>query len=209
MVTTANPAPPPPVDEPASDEAGASGGNPGNLRVFAGARLGVGGGFRAPDSKFIAAARMTPGFAVGADYVLHRYFAIGGETRFDWASLNERDKYMFWSLLVKPRARHQLKQLPLELYADVAAGLSIANASASNETGKVSGALGLGAGANYFFGNHWALNVELGWTWHWLRFDRKNPANPAGIPAATPAFTQSFDARFGQMALGVNLLYAL
>jgi hypothetical protein len=194
-----------------SEERATSGANPGKLRFHVGPRIGVGGGFRAPDSKFIAAARVTPGFALGADYVLHRYFALGGETRFDWASLNDRDKFMLWSLLAKPRARHQLKHQPLEVYAALPVGLSVSNAARSNETGKVSAALGIAAGANYFFGDHWALNLELGWTWHWLRFDRSVPGNgpPQGINGVPASVTQSFKARFGQMALGVNLLYAL
>lgn len=221
--------PPPPPSEPSANEmpsdssadnsASGSGSTPGNLRVFAGPRVGVGGGYKFEESAAVPAgvarviqpARVTPGFALGADYVLHRYFAIGGETRFDWTSFNERNKWMFWSLLAKPRVRHQLKQFPIELYFAVLGGLQVTSAGQSNQTGKVGGALGLSGGASYFFGEHWAVNAELGWTWHWQRFEAKVPGNgpPQGVNGIPASVKLDYASRFGQMALGVNVVYAL
>jgi hypothetical protein len=200
-------------DEPTRNDTVGSGrsATPGDLRIYAGPRAGFGGGFRSSDGKVIYAARVTPGVAVGADYVLHRFFAVGLETRLDWASLNENVGYMFWSLLAKPRVRHQLKAQPIEIYAAVPMGLSLSNASLSNETGKASGAVGISAGANYFFTSHWALNFELGWTWHWHRFDRQVPGNgpPQGVNGIPAPITLHFKDTFGQVAFGLNVIYAL
>src|SRR5687768_53631 len=56
-------------DEPTRSDAASSSssGTPGDLRIYAGPRVGFGGGFRSSDGKVIYAARVTPGVAVGAD----------------------------------------------------------------------------------------------------------------------------------------------
>jgi hypothetical protein len=188
---------------------------PSNLRFSAGLRIGVGGGFQPEENrnvspsnaKTVQPARLTPGFALGADYVLHRYFAIGGETRFDWASINDGNKWMLWSLMAKPRLRHQLKEFPIELYFAVPGGLSVTSSQQKNQSGKVGGTLGLAGGMNYFFGPHWGLNAELGWTWHWMRFQNKYPGSPInGVPSFPSV---DYEVRFGQMALALNAVYAL
>ncbi|HEX6243276.1 MAG TPA: hypothetical protein VFZ61_20320 [Polyangiales bacterium] len=191
-----------PRDEP--EEPSRSAVAPGPWRAYAGVRLGMGGSMLFKDADLAYITRFTPGFALGGDYVLHRLFAIGLETRFDFASIEAdgvKASFMFWSLAAKPRVRHQLKQLPLEIYAAVPAGLSISNAKEDFRTGKASGMVGLAAGANYFFTSHWALTAELGWTWQFLRFEA--PQNVPGLPTVA-----LFEARFGQMALALNALYA-
>jgi hypothetical protein len=190
-----------PRDEPEEPKAGTVA--PGRWRVYAGIRLGMGGGILFKDAEVAWVTRFTPGFALGGDYVLHRLFALGVETRFDFASIEPAD-FMFWSLALKPRVRHQLKQLPVEIYGAVPGGLSISNAKNDNQTGKVSGMVGLAAGANYFFNSHWALTAELGWTWQFLRFE-----GPRANPQPGQSLVGLFEGRYGQMALAVNVLYAI
>jgi hypothetical protein len=189
-----------PPDDASDEPRSRASGEAGPWRVYLGARVGMGGGIKFEDADVAWLTRVTPGFAVGGDYVLHRYFAVGAETRFDFASI-EPAKFMYWSLMAKPRARHQLKQLPLEVYAALPVGLSISNAKDEDRTGKASAMLGIAAGASYFFNAHWAVNAELGWTWHWLRFEQ--PGTMPGEPT-----TVLYTARYGQMALALNLLYA-
>ena len=201
----AEPPPAPEEREVPRDEAEAptrSAAEPGPWRAYAGIRLGMGGGILFKDDDAAWITRFTPGFALGGDYVLHRLFALGVETRFDFASIEPAD-FMFWSLAIKPRVRHQLKQLPLELYAAVPGGFSISNAKTDTQTGKASGMVGIAAGASYFFTSHWALTAELGWTWQFLRFEG---ARANALPGQS--LVALFEGRYGQMALAVNALYA-
>lgn len=186
----------------------------GNLSVFLGPRIGVGGGFRTKGTDVVQMARVTPGMQLGVDYVLWRYFALGAESRLDWAALTDQNggsKIFFWSLMAKPRVRYQLKSQPMEVYLAVPGGLSVSNPAASNLKGKPSGMVGIYAGASYFFGDHWALNAELGWTWQWLRIDAKVPGMgpPSPITGQPASITEERKARFAQLTLlALNVSYA-
>jgi hypothetical protein len=150
----------------------------GPLRVYGGLRIGVGGGFKelSPnDPDFILTAPATPGLQVGAEYLLMRYFALGLETRLNWARARAGgDRAMLWDLLLRPRTNYQLSNKPVELYAALPVGLSIANMPEDYATGKAGATLGLSAGANYFFTNSMGLNMEMGWLWHWIRDEVEN-----------------------------------
>ena len=191
-------------EEVASEPSSRTSGDPGPWRVYAGLRMGVGGTITDKDQDSRPYwARVAPGFDLGADYVVWRYFAVGAETRFDWTAIKDSTKFMLWSFSLKPRARHQLKALPLELYAALPFGLSITDPKPEGLKSKAGAMLAIAAGASYFLTPHWALTAELGWTWHWMRFEGdRNPPVP-GLP-----LTREYKARFEQMALAINALYA-
>jgi hypothetical protein len=175
----------------------------GALRVYGGLRIGVGGGIKpvAPEppppghNDLILTAPATPGIQIGAEYLLMKYFALGVETRLNWARPRSgEDRFMLWDLVVKPRANYQLGSMPVELYAALPVGLSIANMPEDIETGKAGATLGLSGGANYFFTNHFGLNVEMGWLWHWVRVEVEDSTETA---------------RLGQLTLiSANFMYA-
>jgi hypothetical protein len=150
----------------------------GALRVYGGLRIGVGGGFKPvkPDdattygNDIIFVSPATPGIQVGAEYLLMKYFALGIETRLNWAKPRIADeRVMLWDLIVRPRTNYQLSAMPLELYVALPFGLSISNWPEDFATGKAAATLGFSGGANYFFNSHIGLNLEMGWLWHWLR----------------------------------------
>ena len=198
----------PPDEVPDDEPKPRASGEPGPWRLYAGLRIGVGGTITntaeeddQKDNPYWA--RVTPGFDIGADYVLWRFFALGLETRFDWTAIKDGTKFMLWSLALKPRVKHQLKAIPLEVYAAVPFGLSITAPKLDESKAKAGAMLSLAAGATYFLNAHWALAAELGWTWHWMRFEGiRNPPVP-GLP-----LEREYKARFNQMALVVNALYA-
>lgn len=174
----------------------------GALRVYAGFRLGVGGGVKPtePDQDLIQTAKATPGLQIGVDYVVMDYFAIGGETRLAWAGLKAGgDRFMLWDIVAKPRARMLLSSQPLELYAAMPIGISVSNQDDDLEpevTGKAHATLGLAGGAYYFFTQHMGVNAELGWQWNWLR-------------AEVEGADDTFKSRLGQLTLlNVNFVYA-
>jgi Outer membrane protein beta-barrel domain len=142
----------------------------GPLRIFGGFRLGVGGQFVNMDGPGEADAKATPGLQAGVDYVVMDYFAIGGETRLNWAKAEDvDDRTMLWDLVVKPRGRYQFNNLPLELYGTLPVGLSVANFPNDTEIDGGAGAtVGLLGGANYFFTDHMGVNAELGALFHWI-----------------------------------------
>lgn len=179
----------------------------GALRVYGGFRLGVGGGFKpidvdgAPDD-ILALAKATPGLQLGVDYVVMDYFAIGGETRLSWPGYKAGgDRLMLWDVVVKPRARMLLSSYPLELYAALPFGISVANFPNDERpeiTGKAHATLGLSAGAYYFFNQHMGINAEMGWLWNWIRGE-------VDLGATTATSKQ----RLGQFTLlNVNFVYA-
>jgi hypothetical protein len=145
----------------------------GPLRVYGGLRLGVGGGIKpvSPAADVIATSPSTPTIQVGAEYLMHKYFGLGLETRLSWArSRDTDDRLMLWDLVLKPRSNYQLTSKPVELYAALPVGLSISNwPDEYGSTGKAGATLGLSGGANYFFNSHMGLNMEMGWLWHWIR----------------------------------------
>lgn len=180
----------------------------GNLRVYGGLRIGVGGGFKpvepeAPASMpnandVIYTSPATPGIQAGAEYVLMKYFALGVETRLNWARTRAGDeRVMLWDLVVKPRSNYRLSSAPVELYVALPVGLSVSNWPEEIAEGKAGATLGISGGANYFFTSHFGLNVEMGWLWHWMR---------AEIDSIT---TVEETARLGQLTLiSANFLYA-
>ena len=175
----------------------------GALRVYGGMRVGVGGGFKTvkPSHNVILTSPATPGIQVGADYVLHKYFALGAETRLNWAGTRDgNERVMIWDLVVRPRSHYQLPSMPVELYGAVPVGLSVTNWPEDNATGKAGATLGLTGGANYFFTSHLAVNLEMGWLWHWVR----NEIDPTGVFPK-----RKNTARVGQWTmLSANFLYA-
>jgi hypothetical protein len=205
---SSTPAEIPPDEVPDGEPSPRASGQPGPWRLYAGLRIGVGGTITnthedddEEDRPFWA--RVTPGFDIGADYVLWRFLAVGVETRFDWTAIKDRTKFMLWSLALKPRAKHQLKAIPLEVYAALPFGLSITDPKPDGLKAKAGAMLAIAAGATYFLNAHWALAAELGWTWHWMRFEGDRSPPVPGLP-----LTRDYKARFEQMALTFNALYA-
>jgi len=174
----------------------------GALRVYGGFRLGVGGGFKPtdPDADFLALAKATPGLQLGVDYVVMEYFAIGAETRLSWPGQKEgdSDRIMLWDLVLKPRARKLLDSYPLEIYAAMPIGVTVANMdndARPEQTGKAHATLGLSGGGYYFFHQHMGVNAELGWLWNWVHYNDE--------------LAGDFKTRLGQLTLiNVNFVYA-
>ncbi|MFM2416285.1 MAG: hypothetical protein RL385_1008 [Pseudomonadota bacterium] len=191
----------------------------GPLRVYGGMRVGFGGqfkdradnnvGFAVPNevtSSWLGGSDLDAdpsiGFQFGVDYVLMDYFAIGGETRFNWVKVDGfDDRIMLWDLVAKPRGRYQLNNLPLELYATLPVGLSIANFDdGSGIDGGAGATLGLAGGANYFFNEHMGINAELGALFHWIHGEVDTQLNR----------TLDLKRRLAQCSLlQVNFVYAL
>lgn len=191
---------------------------PGKLRIFLGARIGVGGGFRPKGEEYTWTARPTPGAQLGADYVVWKYFAVGLETRLSWAKqVFAKHEYMFWDLVLKPRLLYRVKPRPIEIYLAVPGGLSVnkpgdqlvesGSGTFVREKGKLGATVGLMAGASYFFTDHWALNAELGWNWNFMRIGTYVTRVIAqGVP--TMRVPTEARVRFGQAVLAINALYA-
>jgi hypothetical protein len=145
-------------------------GTPGPLRVYGGFGLAVGGGLTRTESVagFNGTADLDPtvGLQFGADYVLHKYFSIGGETRFLWWKPDgAADRNFLWDLDVKPRGRYAFGNIPLEVYGALPIGLSVAGLSGEPEGGAGFN-VGLVGGANWFFNSKMAINAEIGWQFH-------------------------------------------
>jgi hypothetical protein len=194
-------------DEPKVKEPG-----PGKLRVFGGARLGVGGGFRPKGfDAGIYTATPSGGAQLGADYVLLKYFALGLETRLSWIEQKARSmKYMLWDLVLKPRVLYRVKPRPIEIYLAVPGGMTVNKPGQSWEDGHVSATVGLFGGASYFFNDSWALNAEMGYSWSFLRYKTviEVPA-PPGTNAGVTYTNAEAKVRFGQLTLlAVNAVYA-
>jgi hypothetical protein len=136
-------------------------------------RIGVGGGFKSvsPSGNIIDLSPATPTIQIGGEYLLHKYFGLGLETRLSWARTRVTDdRLMLWDLVLRPRTNYQLSSMPMEIYAAMPVGLSISNwPDEYASTGKAGATLGISGGANYFFNQHFGLNVEMGWLWHWIR----------------------------------------
>jgi hypothetical protein len=185
---------------------------PGRLRLYAGARIGVGGGFKPKGFKpGLYSASPSPGAAVGFDWVIFKYFAMGAETRLTWIKQeSSNQKYMLWDLGLKPRVLYRIKPQPIEIYLAVPGGLTVNKPDQSWEKGHISGSVGVSGGATYFFNDAWALNAELGFNWAFLRFKTlvEVPA-PPGTNAGAISTPAEAKVRFGQLTLlALNLVYA-
>jgi hypothetical protein len=143
-------------------------GTPGPLRVYGGFSLAVAGDRHETTGDFETSPHLDPtlGFQGGADYVLHKYFSIGGEMRFLWAKLDGlADRDFLWDLDVKPRGRYAFDKLPLEVYGALPIGLTVAGISGAAE-GKAGFNVGLVGGATWWFTSHMGVNAEMGWVFH-------------------------------------------
>jgi hypothetical protein len=145
-------------------------GTPGPLRIYGGFGLAVGGSVTNTQSVFgfngSSSLDPTVGLQFGADYVLHKYFSIGGETRFLWWKADvASDRNFLWDLDVKPRGRYAFDNIPLEVYGALPIGLSVAGLSGELEGGAGFN-VGLVGGANWFFTSKMAINAEIGWQFH-------------------------------------------
>jgi hypothetical protein len=201
----------PETPESATSESAAPSTGVGALRMYGGMRLDVGGGFTLwQDRDLLYRAAPTPAVQVGADYVLGSYMAVGLETRLNWARAKDADsRIMLWDLVLKPRLRYVTSFHGVELYGALPFGLSVANFPDSKQaetTGKMSGTLGFMAGLNYFFTDHFGLNTEMGWMWHWVKGDYEalRQTSTGGV-----ARIGEKTVRLGQFTvLTLNLVYA-
>jgi hypothetical protein len=160
-----------PVREETPARTRASVGTPGPLRFYGGFNVAVGGDMQVESEQFPlgeieADLDPTIGLQFGADYVLHRYFSIGGEMRFNWVGYDGGgDRIFLWDLAVKPRGRYAFDNIPLELYGALPLGLTVAGFDGEPE-GTAGFNIGLVGGANYWFTKNMAINAEIGWVFH-------------------------------------------
>lgn len=152
----------------------------------------------------------TFGAQAGAEYLVHRYFAIGGEFRFGAINTeagddDDVDRSKLYDLVVKPRVRYPFARLPLELYLTVPIGLTIPRLS-DDLTGqplvdldeKVGWNLGIGGGITYLLSSRVGINVEPIWLMHWFT-----------VEASTRLTSSDMDFAVRQFRLLVNLVVAL
>ncbi|HEY6881656.1 MAG TPA: hypothetical protein VI299_26700 [Polyangiales bacterium] len=147
----------------------------GPLRFYGGFNVAVGGELQIDSDQFATGASVdldpTVGLQFGADYVLHEYFSLGGETRFLWFKADRDDGRNFlWDLDVKPRGRYAFHNLPLEVYGTLPIGLTVAGIDGPAE-GKAGFNVGLLGGANWFFTKNLGVNAEIGWQFHRFKVD--------------------------------------
>jgi hypothetical protein len=158
--------------------------SPGKLRILAGMHFGGGGELRSdpdgPGPTSESSLRPLIGLQAGVDYVLMKYFAIGGEFRFTRFNTNDYDdldigRSTFIDIDVKPRGRYAF-DFPLEVYGTMPMGLSFAALNGDIEefpgvndaSGGAGFNLGFGGGANYFFTDKFGVNSEMLAVWHWF-----------------------------------------
>jgi hypothetical protein len=170
----------------------------GPLRFYGGFSLAVGGELQL--SNYVSAnLDPTVGLQFGADYVLHDYFSIGGETRFLWFKGDrDGDRDFLWDLDVKPRGRYAFHNIPLEVYGALPIGLTVAGIKDPYNGGPGFN-VGLLGGANWFFNQHLGVNAEIGWQFH--KFKVEADAGP---------FSASTHSKMNQFVLLCpNFVYAL
>jgi hypothetical protein len=160
-------------------------GEVGPLRFYGGFNVSIGGELQVERrvrnlfTRSVTDLDPTVGLQMGADYVLHQYFSIGGEMRFLWwkvDGISERD--FLWDLVVKPRGRYAFHDLPLEVYGTMPLGLTVAGLQDPFDGGAGFN-IGLLAGVNYFFNEHMGINAEIGWQFH--RFNADVDARVVGV----------------------------
>jgi hypothetical protein len=150
-------------------------GKPGPLRVYGGISLAFGGELKGEEFDEGADLDPTVGLQGGADYVMHEYFSIGGETRFLWWKTDfADDRSFFWDIDLKPRGRYAFDNLPLEVYGALPIGLTVPGIAGELE-GKIGWNIGIVAGANWFFNERMGVNAEMGWIFHQFKLDVPGP----------------------------------
>lgn len=177
----------------------------GPLRVLVGARFGFGGDLRydlAGGPTVAENLETTLGFQVGVDYVVMRYFALGGALRVGWFStdvLEARDlgRSRLIDVVVNARARYALRRVPWELYLSVPFGLTLPAYDDPGVEEKAGWTLGVGGGVTGFFTEHLGLNLEAAGLLYFFRADLPSPVG-----------TLETDTRLGQFTLLVNLVWA-
>jgi hypothetical protein len=167
-----------PQEEGGAPEASKRGGwlTPGSIALNAGVHLGMGGTERIDRSGLDSDSDMvaTIGMQIGGEYVLHKYFAAGGELRLSGIN-TETDadadvgRDMLTDIMLRPRGRYVIESIGLETYAALPFGISFPNIN-DDKSGdaSVGFALGMDFGVNYFFTEHWGLGSSIGWLWHWF-----------------------------------------
>ena len=153
---------------------------PGPLRFYGGFSIAVRGEVwtEEEDSGNESASNLDPtiGLQGGVDYVVMKYFSIGGEMRFLWPKADEQvGRDFLWDIDVKPRGRFPLAKIPLELYAAMPIGLTVPGLDGSQREGTVGFNVGLLAGANWFFTENFGINAEMGWVFH--KFGAEDPGD--------------------------------
>jgi hypothetical protein len=152
----------------------------------------------------------TLGAQFGAEYVLHRYFALGGEFRFSATNTEggddaDFDRSMLYDIDLKPRVRYPLASVPLELYFTLPVGLTIPRLSDDLSDRlddrldeNIGWNLGIGAGLTYFLTSRIGINLEPMWLMHWF-----------SVEARAPLISSDVDFRLRQFRLFANLVIAL
>jgi hypothetical protein len=179
--TSANPA-------PSAQTAVRAEAAPSKWRVLAGLHFGFAGKLKVDPATGFQLVNENPpgleptfGLQASVDYLLMKYFTVGGELRLSWwkpdgnitlQSQSDPDHSLFVDIDIKPRGRYVFSNIPLEIYGTMPLGLSIA---AVDDTIPMDGGpgfnLGIGAGAIYFVTPRFGFCTELLGVWHW--FDGK------------------------------------
>jgi hypothetical protein len=181
---------------------------PGTIALMGGVHLGMGGNLAIEaeglDSEYDLAA--TIGLQLGAEYVVHAYFAAGAELRLSGvnskvAAEREVGRDMFIDLVVKPRGRYVIESIGLETFVTLPMGVSFPNISdeKSGDAG-VGFAFGAGLGASYFFTEKLGISSDFTWLWHWYGIEDVNQANNDKYEG---------DVKLSQFTWFINAVYAL
>jgi hypothetical protein len=179
---------------------GASTGARGPMRVYGGLHLGGGGSWvsKVDGNRGETSLGFLIGFQGGLDYVMHQYFALGGEFRLtstkpSWG-FGDPDRMILVDLTAKPRGRYEFASIPLEVYGTLPLGFSIV-APRNNLDTKFNMNFGIGGGATYFFTEKMGINSEMIGIFHWFRQDL-----PLDLTSRN---------RLGQFYLFANFVYVL
>jgi hypothetical protein len=181
----------------------------GRIALTAGVHLGLGGSVNVDVPGPLDAEddlATTIGLQLGGEYVLHPYFALGGELRLsgiNTKSAADADvgRDMLTDIVVKPRGRYVFESIGLEAYLAMPFGLSIPNIN-DKKGGEASMGftLGTGLGATYFFSDKIGIGSDFSWLWHWYGIEETNLTNNDKVSSTV---------KLGQFTWFVNAVYAL
>jgi hypothetical protein len=181
----------------------------GSIALNAGMHLGLGGKARVDrsggldsDNPMVAGI----GMQLGGEYVVHKYFAAGGELRL--AGVNTKSaadsdlgRDLLIDIMARPRGRYVIESIGLETFGALPIGISFPNINDDKGgDANVGFAIGLDLGATYFLTEKWGVSSSVGWLWHRYGIDAINIAT---------GDDETYHVTIGQFSWFLNAVYAL
>jgi hypothetical protein len=146
----------------------------GSFLLYGGLRFGYGGNLSVEYENGAEAdgdLDGTVGMQLGGEYILHDYFAIGGEFRLAGTKPEGADdRIKLIDFVVRPRGRYVFQNIGLEVYGTLPMGL-VGAAPPDPINGGAGFTFGIGWGAIYMFTENIGINAEMSWLKHWFDGD--------------------------------------